>query len=48
MTAREKVVEDEDENEGEGEGESESDEEDNEPVGGPVLSVKAQGKRPVK
>ena len=48
VMAREKVVEDEDEDGGEGEGESESDEEDNEPVGGPVLSAKAQGKHPAK
>ena len=50
VMAREKVVEDEDEDEdgGEGEGESELDEEDNEPVSGPVLSAKAQGKHPAK
>ena len=48
VMAREKVVEDEDEDGGEGEGESESDEEDDEPIRGPGLSVKVQGKRPAK
>ena len=33
---------------GEGKGESESDEEEDKPVRGPGLSVKAQGKCPVK
>ena len=46
VTVRQEVVEDKDG--GEGEDESESDEEDDEPVCGPVLSAKAQGKRPVK
>ena len=32
----------------EGEGESKSDEEDDEPIHGPVLSAKVQGKHPVK
>ena len=44
VTARQEVTEDKDG--GEGEDESESDEEDDEPVRGPVLSAKAQGKRP--
>ena len=48
VTARQEVVEKEDKDGGEGEGESKSDEEDDEPIHGPVLSVKAQGKRPVK
>ena len=48
VMAREKVVEDKDEDGGEGEGESESDEEDDEPIRGPGLSVKVQGKRPAK
>ena len=42
------MVEEEDKDGGESDGESESDEEDDEPVHGPGLSVKAQGKRPVK
>ena len=46
VTARQEVMEDKDG--GEGEDESESDEEDDEPVRGPVLSAKAQGKRPAK
>ena len=46
VTVRQEVVEDKDG--GEGEDESESDEEDDEPVRGPVLSAKAQGKRPAK
>ena len=46
VTARQEVVEDKDG--GEGEDESESDEEDDEPVRGPVLSVKVQGKRLAK
>ena len=48
MTARQEVVVEEDKDGGEGEGESESDEEDDKPVHGPVLSAKAQGKRPAK
>ena len=48
MTARQEVVEEEDKDGGEGEGESKSDEEDNEPIRGPGLSVKVQGKHPVK
>ena len=50
MTVRQEVVEEEDKDggEGEGEGESESDEEDDEPVCGPGLSAKAQGKHPAK
>ena len=48
VTSRREVVEEEDKDGGEGDGESESDEEDDEPVGRPVLSVKAQGKRPAK
>ena len=46
MSRREVVEEDKDG--GESDGESESDEEDDEPVRGPVLSAKAQGKRPAK
>ena len=46
MTARQEVVEDKDG--GKGEDESKSDEKDDEPVRGPVLSVKAQGKCPAK
>ena len=46
VMARQEVVEDKDG--GEGKGESESDEEDNEPIRGPVLSAKTQGKRPAK
>ena len=38
----------EDKDGGEGDGESESDEEDDEPICGPGLSVKVQGKRPAK
>ena len=45
VTSRQEVVE---EDGGEGEGESELDEEEDEPVHGPVLSAKAQGKRPAK
>ena len=48
MTLRREAVEEEDKDGGEGDGESESDEEDDEPVRGPGLSAKAQGKRPVK
>ena len=44
VTARQEVEEEEDKDGGKGEGESESDEEDDEPV----LSVKVQGKHPVK
>ena len=46
VTARREVVEDKDGSESEDE--SESDEEEDEPVHGPVLSAKAQGKRPAK
>ena len=46
VTARQEVVEDKDGSEGEDE--HESDEEDDEPIRGPVLSVKAQGKHPAK
>ena len=48
VTSRREVVEEEDKDGGDGEGESESDEEEDEPVRGPGLSVKAQGKRPAK
>ena len=48
VTSRREAVEEEDKDGGEGNGESESDEEDDEPVRGPVLSAKAQGKRPAK
>ena len=48
MMSRREVVEEEDKDGGESDGESKSDEEDNEPICGPGLSVKAQGKRPVK
>ena len=48
VTARQEVVEEEDKDGGEDEGESESDEEDDEPVHGPGLSVKVQGKHPAK
>ena len=48
VMAREKVVEDKDEDGGEGEGDGESDKEDDEPVCGPGLSAKAQGKQPAK
>ena len=47
VTSRREAVEEEDKDGGEGVGESESDEED-EPVCGPGLSAKAQGKRPAK
>ena len=47
VMARQEVVE-EDKDGGKGKGESELDEEDDEPVRGPVLSVKAQGKHPEK
>ena len=46
VMARQEVVKDKDGSEGEDE--SESDEEEDEPVRGPVLSAKAQGKRPAK
>ena len=46
MTARQEVVEDKDGSKSEDE--SESDEEEDEPVHGPVLSAKVQGKRLVK
>ena len=48
VTVREKVVEDGDEDGGKGEGDGKLDEEDDEPIRGPGLSAKAQGKRPVK
>ena len=48
VSARQEVVVEEDKAGSEGEGESESDDEDDEPVRGPVLSAKAQGKRPAK
>ena len=49
VSARQEVVVVEEDKAGsEGEGENESDEEDDEPVRGPVLSAKAQGKRPAK
>ena len=46
VMARQEVVEDKDG--GKGKDESESDEEDDEPIRGPVLSAKVQGKRPAK
>ena len=48
VTSRQEVVEEEDKDGGEGDGESELDEEDDQPVRGPGLSAKVQGKRPVK
>ena len=48
VTSRREVVKEEDKGGGKGDGESESDEEDDEPVRGPGLSAKEQGKRPVK
>ena len=48
VTVRQEVEEEEDKDGGEGKGESKSDEEDNEPIRGPGLSVKVQGKRRVK
>ena len=48
VTLRQEVVEEEDKDGGESDGESELDEEDDEPVRGPGLSVKAQGKHPGK
>ena len=44
VTVRQKVVEEEDEDGGEGEGDGKLDEEDDEPVRGPALSAKVQGK----
>ena len=48
VMVRQEVVEEEDKDGGEGKGGSESDEEDDEPVHGPGLSAKVQGKRPAK
>ena len=48
MMSRQEVMEEEDKDGGESDRESESDEEDDEPVRGPGLSAKAQGKRPAK
>ena len=48
VTSRQKAVEEEDKDGGEGNGESKSDEEDDEPIHGPGLLAKAQGKRPAK
>ena len=48
VTSRQEVEEEEDKDGGEGEGESKLDEEDDEPVRGPGLSAKVQGKRPAK
>ena len=48
MMLRREVVEEEDKDGGESDRESESDEEDDEPVCGPGLSAKAQGKHPAK
>ena len=42
------MVEEEDKDGGKSDGESESDEEDDEPICGPGLSAKVQGKHPVK
>ena len=42
------MVEEEDKDGGKGDGESKLDEEDNEPIHGPGLSAKVQGKCPVK
>ena len=42
------MVEEEDKDGGEGDGESKLNEEDDEPVRGPGLSAKAQGKCPAK
>ena len=48
MMVRQEVVKEEDKDGGKGEGESESEEEEDEPVHGPGLSTKVQGKRPAK
>ena len=48
MMAKENMGVEEEEDMGKGEGESESDEEEDEPVHGPGLSAKVQGKHPVK
>ena len=48
MTVRQEVMEEEDRDGDEGEGESKLDEEDDKPIRGPVLLVKAQGKHPAK
>ena len=48
VTSRREAVEEEDKDGGEGDGESESDEEEDEPIRGPGLSAKAQGKHPAK
>ena len=48
VTSRREVVEEEDKDGGESNGESKLDEEDNEPIHGPGLSAKVQGKHPVK
>ena len=48
VTSRREAVEEEDKDGGEGNGESESDEEEDEPVRGPGLSAKVQGKHPAK
>ena len=48
VTARQEVLVEQDKDEGEGEGESKSDEEDDEPIHGPGLSAKVQGKCPAK
>ena len=48
VTSRREVEEEEDKDGGEGDGESELDEEDDEPIHGPGLLAKAQGKHPAK
>ena len=48
VTSRQEVVEEEDKDGGKGKGESELDEEDDEPIRGPGLLAKAQGKHPAK
>ena len=49
MTLRREVVEEEEDKDGgEGDGESKLDDDDDEPIRGPGLSEKAQGKHPVK
>ena len=48
VMSRREAVEEEDKDGGKGDGESESDEEDDEPIHGPELSAKAQGKHPAK